>query len=287
MISIRTAPTRLQTRVIVCASLPALALGATRVIVSASLAVLALSVMSCGSTPRGELKQTGDLTVELYLPSQTPLISIRYLVTGDLIDPITDVVAVTGTPATSTVMFAGLLVAKGYTVDVTAVAVDTTLSCRASGHADIAAHRTTNLFLALHCQPPPTGAAVVTAKVVSCPQIQSLSAAPLTTSVGSSIDLSAQAVAADGTTPVYAWTATSGSFSAPNSPTGRFTCAAPGTDTITLTVTVMNGTCSDHQSFTVTCVPVTTLRLPRPVPGSRSETDTLPNRHTATRASAV
>src|SRR5262249_49628991 len=151
----------------------------------------ALGATSCDSPPRGELKQTGDLAVELYLPPQTPLVSIKYFVTQESINPITEVVAVTGTPTTTSALFAGLLVGKGYAIEVTAVAVHPARAGQATGHADIKAHRTTNLFLTLRCQAPPNGAAVVTATVVSSPQILFLSAAPLTTSVGGSVDLTA------------------------------------------------------------------------------------------------
>src|SRR6476469_8286917 len=67
-----------------------------------------------------------------------------------------------------------------------------------------------------------------------CPQVIFL-ASPDHVPVGRPIVLTAVATDKDGDRLTYAWTATSGTFSNPSSPTPSFDCARNGDVTITLT----------------------------------------------------
>jgi hypothetical protein len=235
----------------------------SRAIVYAALAALSIEAGSCRAV-EGPGSDVGDLAVELYLPGDVTLVSVRYQLSGNGITPIIEEIAINGAPTSTSALFARLPTGPNYELDVSATSADVRISCRASARAEIWTGKTTNLFIPLHCQGPASGTAVVTASVISCPQIRFLSAAPLTTSVGGSVDLAAEAVTPDGATPIYAWTAVTGTFSDAIAPASRFTCAAPGPDTITLTVA--NGSCTAHTSIGVTCVSVATLRIPRDAP---------------------
>jgi hypothetical protein len=241
-------------------------------IVCAAIVALAIEAGSCQSSQpdEGPAGETGDLAIELYLPSDVTLVSIGYRLSGNGITPIREEISINGAPTSTSALFARLPAGADYALDVSATCTDATITCRTSARAQVWPGKTTNLFIPLHCQGPANGAAVVTVNVVSCPEIRFLSAAPLTTSVGGSVDLAAQAVTPDGATPIYAWTATSGTLSDGAAPVSRFTCAAPGPDTITLTVT--NGPCAVHTSIGVTCVSVATQRIPTdatPQPGPK------------------
>jgi hypothetical protein len=220
--------------------------------------VLMCALVACGGAvsagcspplPRG----TGNLEVEVFLPQVTIVQALTYRVSGNGIQPITEVVLISGSPTSTSALFVGLPVGPGYTIDISATCSDATISCQASAAATVFTDKTTDLLVPLLCRGPPNGNALVTANVVFCPQISYLAAAPVTTSVGGEIDLAAEALEPDGSTPSFAWTASAGSFSASTSPTSSFTCAAAGAATITLTVS--NGSCADQVTVSVTCVP--------------------------------
>jgi hypothetical protein len=99
-----------------------------------------------------------------------------------------------------------------------------------------------------------SGTVVVTGSTAVCATITGLSAAPLETAVNSQISLSATATAG-AVTPMFAWTATAGSFDNAAIASPTFTCpATPATVTITLTVSPSLPSCpSATQSVDVTC----------------------------------
>lgn len=202
------------------------------------------------SPPRPEA--TGDLEVQVFLPDKTVVASLTYRVSGNGIQPITEVVLISGSPTSTSALFVGLPLGACYAIDISATCVDATIGCQASATATVFGDMTTNLLVPLQCRGPANGNAVVTATITSCPHISYLAAAPVTTSVGGKIDLAAAAVEPDGLTPTFSWTASVGSFSAPAAAASSFTCAAAGDATITLTVS--NGSCDDLETLTVTCI---------------------------------
>ena len=88
-----------------------------------------------------------------------------------------------------------------------------------------------------------------------CANIDSLSVAPLETTVNSPIALAATA-SAGSTTPSFAWTASAGTFDNAASATPVFTCPpTPGSVTITVSVAPAASVCptTSSRSVTVTC----------------------------------
>ena len=85
-----------------------------------------------------------------------------------------------------------------------------------------------------------------------CPQVIFV-ASPDHVPVGRPISVIAIVSDRDGDHLTYAWTATSGSFSNPSSPTSTFDCARNGDVTITLTVS--DGSCPSATSGVVLCQP--------------------------------
>jgi outer membrane protein assembly factor BamB len=74
------------------------------------------------------------------------------------------------------------------------------------------------------------------ANLYTCAVATGIDASPLETAVGTSISLVGHATGADPTRLTYAWSAPTGTFSAPTSAATDFTCAVPGPVTLTLTV---------------------------------------------------
>lgn len=220
--------------------------------------VLTWALVACGgaafvgcSPPRPEA--IGNLEVQVFLPPTTVVQSLTYKVSGNGIQPITEVVLISGSPTSTSALFVGLPAGTGYAIEISATCADATIGCAAAAAAAVYAEKTTNLLVPLQCHGPPSGNALVTASIVTCPQVSYLAAAPVTTSVGGQVDLAAQALVPDGSTPTFAWTSSAGSFSAPSASISTFTCTAAGDATITFTVS--NGSCADQVTVTVTCVP--------------------------------
>jgi hypothetical protein len=89
---------------------------------------------------------------------------------------------------------------------------------------------------------------------VLCPglRVSSFSLSPIAVSLGGAIDVSAAGEdATDAATFTFAWTAPTGTFADPKASHTKYTCTAPGT--VTLTVTVSNGDCRATAGMGVTC----------------------------------
>jgi hypothetical protein len=197
----------------------------------------------------------GDLAIEVYLPQAVAVRSLTYQIEGNGIQPITEVALIQGAPTSASALFSGLPAGNGYAVEISAVGAESAIGCSASATTEVLAATTTNLFVPLQCRSPPNGNAAVTAMFASCSQISSFAVAPVVTSVGGTIGLTAQSSDVDGAATIYLWAASSGTISVPAAPETSFTCLTAGPSTISLTVS--NGSCADHQSVTVTCVPTT------------------------------
>lgn len=83
-----------------------------------------------------------------------------------------------------------------------------------------------------------------------CPTVGA-AASPPSAVVGQSLSISAQGVDEDGDSLSYRWTASSGTFSSPDSSMGRYTCEQAGEQI--LTIAVSDGRCSADSVLPVTC----------------------------------
>ena len=147
-----------------------------------------------------------------------------------------------------------------YTITLTGTSTDGAETCAGSGTFTIAAGQTVSATVPLTChQAPRTGSVSVNGAVNVCPEIDSLSADPTEVFVGGSVGLSATAHDADNgpSSLTASWTAPAGVFTEPSSLSTRFTCTAPGSATITLTVSDGDRTagCPASSSVTIICDP--------------------------------
>ena len=146
---------------------------------------------------------------------------------------------------------------SGYSISLTATSVDGSFSCSGSASFAVTAGSTTPVSLTLSCSTAPAGQGtiVVNGTTQICANLDSLSASPLETAVGTPIALAATGSA--GTVPVtFTWTASAGSFDNAGSATQTFTCpTTPGPVTITVTASPSAAACPNvfSQSVTVTC----------------------------------
>jgi hypothetical protein len=120
----------------------------------------------------------------------------------------------------------------------------------------VQANKTTNVSITLACAPiGDSGDLQVGASTFNCATVNYVSAMPSEVKVGHSVIVSASATGPDPTALTYAWSAPSGTFSAPSSPSSSFTCTAAGTVPVTLQLgdgTLPDGSACDPAHSTTT-----------------------------------
>jgi hypothetical protein len=155
-------------------------------------------------------------------------------------------------------LIAGLPAGKGFTITVTATSTDGNATCVGSANFDVFTHTISQVSVHLTChEGPRTGGALINGTLNVCPTIDGVSAAPAEVLVGGTVALGAMAHDSDAAPAAltYAWTASSGTLSSSTDPSPTFTCTAPGTATLTLTVSDGDATpgCDATQTVQVTC----------------------------------
>ena len=149
----------------------------------------------------------------------------------------------------------GIAAGSGYNVTLSSTSPDGTTNCTGSATFAIAPRATTNVSVQLQCTTAASeaGSAFISGTTFNCATWNSVSALPSAANVGSSVAVSASAIAPNPGGITYAWSATSGTFDNPNAANANFTCATAGTATLTLTVgdgAVDGGSCSAAGSTT-------------------------------------
>jgi hypothetical protein len=220
------------------------------------------ALLGCSSSSgdgAGEVdgEHVGSVGLALQVAPGLTLDRIDYTVIGPLAFTKTGSIDVSHSTTVSAVI-SGLPAGNGYSIALSGTSTDGSTSCAGSATFNIIAHQTTVTLLSLSCHQAATNGSVqINGTLNICPIADGISANPAQATVGSSIALSASAHDADnGPSPlVYSWTASSGTLSDPASATPTFTCSAPGT--VTLAVSVSDGDlaagCADTTTATVSC----------------------------------
>jgi hypothetical protein len=226
-----------------------------RAVLAACLAIAA----GCGAET-GAGPQTID-TVQLRLSfgGGVTLDNIAYSLSGPGIPPAHPRIGTLPVGPDDSIMatFQNLTAGTGFDVKVQGTASDSTSICKGETMFDVMSGTNAVVTIALTC----SGIAAVSADVNVCPTIDSLSANPAEVYVGSSLQLALDAHDPDnGPSPLTAaWSATSGMLSNLSTMGATFTCTAPGTFKIGVSVT--DGTpqqkCADSASLNVVCTAVT------------------------------
>jgi hypothetical protein len=152
-------------------------------------------------------------------------------------------------------MIGGIPAGTGYTIVLTAAAVDGGIStCMGTATFDVVANTTVVVPVLLRCKKPPRfGSVLINGSADACPNIDSAFILPGKAAIGGTMSLTSSA--SDPDSPfTYSWTATSGTITNASSANATFTCTAVGTPTITLTVSDGDPTCNDVLAMQVICV---------------------------------
>jgi hypothetical protein len=202
-------------------------------------------------------EHSGSVGLALQVAPGLVLNDVDYTIIGPLGFSKSGSINVSNSTSVSAVI-SDLPAGTGYTITLTGTTTDGSASCTGSATFDVAAHQTAVATLALSCHQAATNGSLQVNGVINiCPVADGISANPAQVAVGSSIALSASAHDSDNgpSALAYSWTASSGTFSDPTSATPTFTCTAPGT--VTLTLSVSDGdtaaNCADSTTASVTC----------------------------------
>jgi cysteine-rich repeat protein len=187
--------------------------------------------------------------------------TVHYVVTGNGANIAGDIpVAQAGSTISVQV---GLPAGNNYSIQLTGVSTDGNTHCIGTESFNVTAGVTGVVHVKLQCDGVHVlGAARVDGTLNVCPTVNSYTVAPLQVAVGNDITVTSTASDVDpGTTLIYSWTATAGSFAAPASANTVYHCSAPGTQTLTVTVADGPDTtdpatqpCKDHADVQVSCV---------------------------------
>lgn len=147
----------------------------------------------------------------------------------------------------------GLAAGSGYTITLTALSTDGTMSCLGQATFTVVSGTTVPVPVALQCKKGRGWGSVDIGGVIDfCPTVN-LSATPLQVTVGSNIALTATAEGApDAGAPTFKYTSTAGgAFGNDSVANTTYGCLTVGTKTITLTVT--SSGCNTTATADVTC----------------------------------
>jgi hypothetical protein len=187
---------------------------------------------------------TGSLGMQLTLPGGEQLNTVNWTV----FDSTNAVVQTGSVPVAGSVTISftvGGLNPGNYTISISGTSVDGLVTCAGSAAFTILARATTSVVDLLQCNArvSEAGSANVNAPTYSCAAVGTVSVSPSETTVGNTVTLAATATGPNPGSVTYAWSAPSGTFSAPSSPLTSFTCTTQGQ--VAITVTVGDGTVPD------------------------------------------
>lgn len=222
----------------------------------------AVAVEGCASsTDRGtsvdsdSAHKLGDLALGLTLPDGSEVSGVDYVVTKDGVSVRTGTLLV-GSDGRASATLTGFDPGTGYQVVLTAPRDGGPACSGQSNTFTVFADMTASVDVILQCDNLTVdGNISINGQFNVCPKVTSSSVSPLTVAVGSVTNISAAGSDRDNDPLSFAWTAPSGTFSAPGAASGTYTCASVGTQT--LTVSVSDGPtrgCTRSRTLSVTCV---------------------------------
>ncbi len=192
------------------------------------------------SSPDATAGDLGSIGLRLTLPGGETLDAIAWVITGpNGASTIVQQNTIDVTNSQSLIFqVGGIPAGSGYTIAISGTTVDGTVTCTGSAPFSVNARATTNVTALLQCnaKAPEAGSVAVSTLGYDCGIATGVSASPSETTVGNSVSLTGVGKGVDPGSVAFAWSATSGTFSAPGSAATNFTCTAPGPVTVTLTV---------------------------------------------------
>lgn len=218
-----------------------------------TVALLALAAScSSGTSTDG----SGALNVQLELEGGVEIDEVRYTVSGNGMEPMSGSIDVSAPDTTVSVELFGIPEGTDYLIEMVATSVDGGTTCNGATDFDISPGQVTLAYIVLNCTlPDDEGGVNVDGEFNICAELVKVVVAPLQTSIGNVIELSAAADDREGDEVAYLWTATGGTIADSASPNTTYTCEEEGEQIITIAVSDDGFEfCSAEWSVAVTCV---------------------------------
>jgi hypothetical protein len=220
--------------------------------------VLPLILVGCGSGNDTDDK-TDCLTalrINLEVADGTIIDEVEYEITGNGMMPMGDTINTSAPGATASVEQFGIPVGEGYLVTMIATSVDGSLTCGGSSTFDVAAGVSTEVDVILNCKGSEQfGGVRVNGKLNICAELDKVIVAPLQTSSGFALEVSALGSDSEKDDFEYRWTATGGSFDEPSAAVTVFNCEGPSSEMLTVEVSDDGFVyCIDGWTVPVDCV---------------------------------
>jgi hypothetical protein len=222
---------------------------ASFVAAAGAVAVFAVQQFGCSSGshttavnggPPSGADPTGAVGMTLTIPGGEMVSSIGWVITGPTGASTVVQQGTVNVQSSASINFlvSGIPSGSGYTVSLSGTTTDGAFACAGSATFAVTARTTTNVTASVFCavRAQDAGSVNVGGQLYACATVNGISAMPSETTVGGSVALSATASAPNGGTITYAWSAPSGTFSAPTAANTGFTCTASGAVTVTVTV---------------------------------------------------
>jgi hypothetical protein len=223
-----------------------------------SLFVLALACapLACSDGSPGGTAVDQNGNVELGLTTGgVSIASVAYTITGPGGYSKSGTIDVSGSSTVSTLIGA-IPAGNGYSITLSATPTSGATGCSGSATFSVVARQTVPVSVDLMChQTRTTGSVVINGNLNVCATLNDVSAVPNEVAVGGNIALSADASDTDGPSSVsYSWTTTGGTLSGASAKNASLTCTAPGSVTVSVTVSDGDPACKETGSVTITCV---------------------------------
>lgn len=198
---------------------------------------------------------TGTLFLNLELDDGTQIDEVAYSITGGAMDPMAGVIDTSAPGATASVEVFGLP-AGTYTIEMSAQSADGEVTCQGAGDFQVQVGQVTEIMVVLRCTPPERfGAVRVNGEFNICTELTKMVVAPLRTSVGSSIEVSAAAEDAQGDDFSFRWSAVGGTVADASAAETTFTCESAGEGSVMVEVSDDGfDFCASGWEVPVTCV---------------------------------
>ncbi|SRR6266540_517078 len=217
-----------------------------RVVESRFLVTLLAGVVTtaCQNTDNGA-PDTGAVRIALTLPGGLTVNQVSWQVLSATQELLASGITNTSNPSATPSLSFSVPPGIGETVHMSATTTSGSSCTGTSEPFNVVAGQMVSVLVSIVCGPAPTltglGSVTVTGILVAgdnCPVLASWSLSPLETAAnGGTIDVNVGASDADPTETVsFAWSATSGSFSAPTAATTQFVCGAAGSSTLSVTI---------------------------------------------------
>ncbi|MGB5267001.1 MAG: hypothetical protein WBN30_10455, partial [Polyangiales bacterium] len=216
--------------------------------------VASLVVAGCANEPT--TGEPGSLNVNLALQGDITINQVAWEVRGNGITPISGAINTSAIGSTPSVEVFGIPSGSNYIITMTATSVDGGTSCEGWAEFDVNPGLSTNVMVMLNCKPPQNlGGVRVNGKFNFCADLVRVVVAPLQTSVGNDIALSAAAVDLENDDILYRWEATNGFIDNPDASAATYTCRTAGSHAVRVEVSDDRfDYCISDWTVAITCV---------------------------------